>query len=75
MSLATNEKATGQVRAITYSKLNELKDWLKETMEQEMQTGQYALFKYARSQIKLFQKDPEKVKLTIPLKAPMGPPI
>ncbi len=76
MALATNEKASVQVRAIASLKLEELKSWLAFPPQQSTNdTAQRAHFFYAAAQIAQFQKDPKKMDLTPPSEPPDGPPI
>lgn len=75
MQLTADEKAAVQVRSIAYMKLDELKNWLSEQIESIEDEDQKAHCIYAVSQIKLFQENPDKVKLTVPLQPPIGPPI
>ena len=74
MSLAANERASNQVRAIAEFKLEELKNWL---MVQQRFPGsdQKATLFYAAEQIKRFQSDPKKMNLTKPNDPPDGQPI
>jgi hypothetical protein len=75
MKLAANEEAAAQVRSVAYLKLDELKDWLSQQAKSMADEDQKAHYLYAASQIKLFQDNPDKVKLTVPLNPPKGPPI
>ncbi len=75
MRLAADENASTHVRAISYLKLEELKDWLNKRINSTKDESQKAHYFYAASQIKLFQDDPNKVKLTAPLSPPSGAPI
>ena len=73
MALASNAAAPGQVRAITFGKLVELRayleaerggspDWLYQT-------------KYSISQIKNFENNPKEVNVPRPVEPPPGQPI
>ena len=73
--LAANEKAASQVRATTYLKLVELKDWLRGRLATETCQEQKAHFLYGMAQIAKFETDMEADKLTLALKPPQGPPI
>ncbi|MCK4646624.1 MAG: zinc-dependent metalloprotease [Candidatus Aminicenantes bacterium] len=75
MMLAADEEAPTQVRAIASLKLEELRRWLDKRMESIKDEDQRAHYFYACSQIKLFQENPEKIKLAIPLRPPAGAPI
>jgi len=75
MRLSSNEKTASQVRAVATTKLNELKEWLVLQLGVVKDEDQKAHYLYAVSQIKVFQENPEKVKLTAPLAIPKGPPI
>jgi hypothetical protein len=75
MKLATDEKASVHVRAVACLKLDELKNWLTKKINSIKDENQKAHYFYAVSQIRLFQDDPNKVKLTAPLSPPRGAPI
>jgi hypothetical protein len=75
MRLSADEQAPTQVRAIASLKLEELRRWLDKQMESLKDEDQKAHYYYACSQIKLFQENPEKVKLALPLRPPAGAPI
>jgi len=75
MKLAADESASVHVRAVAFLKLDELKNWLSKKRNSIKDENQKAHYFYAVSQIKLFQDDPNKVKLTAPLSAPRGAPI
>ena len=77
MRLAVDGRAAPQVRAIIFLKLNELKYWLSQevNVKRVKDESQRAHYSYALSQIDLFLKNPEKVKLAIPLSPPPGAPI
>jgi hypothetical protein len=75
MSLAANERASNQVRAIAEFKLDELKNWLLAQYRVTGNTNQRAYLVYAANQIKRFQDDPKKMNLTKPNDPPDGQPI
>ncbi len=77
MRLAIDERAAPQVRAIIFLKLSELKNWLSQQVKIKpvKDESQKAHYFYGLSQIDLFLKNPEKVKLVIPLQPPSGAPI
>jgi hypothetical protein len=74
LSLAINEHATTQVRAVASKEAAQLKGWLNgnkavgDPAQQAQQT-------YAAAQIEQFQKDPKKLELIPPAEPPDGPPI
>jgi hypothetical protein len=69
MNLAANDKAAYQVRAISYQKLDQLKNWLKGQQKVD------AHYLYALSEIVRFQENPKEIRLTLPLDPPPGAPI
>jgi hypothetical protein len=75
MSLAANERAPNQVRAIAELKLEELKDWLVAQQRVTADENQKAVLFYAAEQIERFQADPKKMNLTRPNDPPDGQPI
>jgi hypothetical protein len=75
MTLAADENASTYVRAVACLKLEELRNWLSKRINSTKDESQRAHYFYAASQIKLFQDDPNKVKLTAPLSPPPGAPI
>jgi hypothetical protein len=75
MSLAANERASNEVRAIAESKLDELEGWLMSHQSPAPESEQAAFMKYAEKQIKRFQEDPKKMNLTKPNDPPDGQPI
>jgi hypothetical protein len=82
MSLVADENNASQVRALAFLKLDELKRWLKRQMN-TVKDGEHlvtdpdqrAHFLYAVGKIELFQKDPSKITLPVPLSSPPGAPI
>jgi hypothetical protein len=82
MSLVADENNASQVRALAFLKLEELKRWLKWQMN-TVKNGEHlvtdpdqrAHFLYAVGKIELFQKDPSKITLPVPLSSPPGAPI
>jgi len=75
MSLAANERASNQVRAIAELKLEELKDWLAAQQRILENRNQKAYLRYAENQIKRFQEDPKKMNLSKANDPPDGQPI
>ena len=75
MSLANNNTAASQVRAISMLKLTELKEWLSKQVKLTGNAEQKAHFTLALTQIKMFEQDPRQLNLTRPLDPPDGSPI
>ena len=74
LTLATNERATTQVRAVASREAEQLKVWLNAN-KAAGDASQQAHLAYAAAQIEQFQKDPKKLELTAPAEPPDGPPI
>jgi hypothetical protein len=75
MSLAANERALNQVRAITSWKLDQLKTWATSQSRITTDQNHRAFLFYSLEQIKRFQEDPKKMNLTPPQAPPDGQPI
>ena len=75
MSLAANDRASNQVRAIASWKLEQLKTWLSTQRRLTTDENQRAFLFYSFDQIKRFQEDPRKMNLTTPQPPPDGQPI
>ena len=75
MSLAANDRASNQVRAIASWKLEQLKTWLNTQRRVTTDENQRAFLFYSFDQIKRFQEDPKKMNLTTPQPPPDGQPI
>jgi Met-zincin/Domain of unknown function (DUF5117) len=75
MTLAANERATNEVRAIAELKLDELKTWATTQANGMRDQNQRAFLLYAANQIRRFQDDPKKMNLTKPNDPPDGQPI
>ncbi|MDH4217358.1 MAG: zinc-dependent metalloprotease [Candidatus Aminicenantes bacterium] len=75
MRLAVDEMAAPSVRAMASLKLDELKTWLNEKIDSQKDERQKAHYFQAAWQIKLFQDNPDRIKLKAPLKPPEGAPI
>jgi Met-zincin/Domain of unknown function (DUF5117)/Domain of unknown function (DUF5118) len=75
MSLAANDRAANQVRAIASWKLEQLKTWLNTQRRVTTDENQRAFLFYSFDQIKRFQEDPKKMNLTNPQPPPDGQPI
>jgi hypothetical protein len=75
MSLAADEHASSQVRAVTLLKLDELKKWIasQENLLKDVETR--AEFFFARNQIDHFEKNPAEVHVAAPTTPPAGDPI
>jgi hypothetical protein len=75
MSLAADEHASTQVRAVALLKLDELKKWIgsQENLLKDVPTR--AEFFFARNQIDHFEKNPAEVHVTAPATPPAGDPI
>jgi hypothetical protein len=75
MSLAANERASNQVRAIASYELEQLKNWVARQRVAAVDENRRAFLYYSLEQIKRFQDDPKKVNLTQPQAPPDGQPI
>jgi hypothetical protein len=75
MALASGERASNQVRAISESRLASLKNWLLHQQDLTRDENQQAFLAYAANQIKRFQEDPKKMNLTKANDPPDGQPI
>lgn len=81
MVLAADTNAGTQARAIASLKLEELKNWLGNSLSggavsaARNDADWQAAYFYAEEQIKLFQSDPKKLDLTKPAAPPDGQPI
>src|SRR5690242_15399345 len=75
MSLAANDRASNQVRAIASLKLDQLKAWLSTQRRLNADENERAFVFYSVDQIKRFQEDPKKMNLTAPQQPPDGQPI
>jgi len=75
ISLASDEHASAQVRAIAALKLNDLKKWVITQAPSTKDDAVRAQLFFAESQIDHFQKNPAEVHLTTPAAPPDGDPI
>jgi hypothetical protein len=75
MSLAANEHAADQVRAIARLKLHDLNGWLNAPAGGRQTITDLAHISFASWQIEQFEKDPKQIELTTPADPPDGPPI
>jgi hypothetical protein len=74
LSLAMNDRATTQVRAVASREVEQLKVWLNAN-KAAGDASQQAHVAYAAAQVEQFQKDPKKLELSAPAEPPDGPPI
>jgi hypothetical protein len=75
MTLAANDHATDEVRAIASLKLRGLRDWLKAPISGRQIISDQAHIFFTTQRIELFEKDPKRIDLTAPVEPPDGPPI
>ncbi len=75
LSLAANERASAQVRALASLKIEQLKNWATTASHTATDESQVAHLKFAVAQIKRFETDPKQMNLTRPAQLPDGPPI
>jgi Met-zincin len=75
MSLAVNERASQQARAIASLKLEELKKWSTGAQTAAKDSEERAHLYFAATQIAQFQKDPKLIPIPTPAQPPDGPPI
>jgi hypothetical protein len=75
MSLAGNERASSQARAIAWLKLEELKKWGTGAQNGAKDGEERAHLYFAATQIAQFQKDPKLIPIPTPAQPPDGPPI
>ncbi len=75
MTLAGDDHASAQVRAIASLKLDELKQWIATQAPSAKDEARRAELFFAASQIERFQKNPTEVHLTAPAPPPDGDPI
>jgi Met-zincin/Domain of unknown function (DUF5117) len=75
MSLAADDGAATQVRAVASLKIAELKEWMSGQVKSATDESRRAQLAFAISQIDRFQKDPKQLNLTRPPQPPPGQPI
>jgi hypothetical protein len=79
MSLAANDQATDEVRAIASLELHQLKEWLVSQQSAAQGPGanfpQQAHYYYAAQQIEQFEKNPKQITVPRLPAPPDGPPI
>lgn len=75
MSLAADEPAPPQVRAVASLKLDELRGWTAAAFRSATDVGRRAQLFFAQQQIERFEKDPAAIKIPMPAPPPAGDPI
>jgi hypothetical protein len=75
ITLANDDHASAQVRAVAALKLNELKKWMATQAPSAKDDAMRAQLFFAESQIDHFQKNPAEIHLTMPAPPPDGDPI
>jgi hypothetical protein len=75
MSLAADEAAPPQVRAVAALKLHELGDWTAAAFKSGADESRRAQLFFAQQQIERFEKDPAAIKIPVPASPPAGDPI
>lgn len=75
MSLAANEKAPAQVRAVASLKLDGLKDWAATEYRSASDESRRAQLFFTQQEIERFEKNPAAVKIPEPAPPPAGDPI
>jgi hypothetical protein len=73
LSLASNDAASEQTRAIAFSKLDDLRKWAADRHAPE--PLQQAHLRFAAHQIEYFLKNPKEIPVSKPADAPDGSPI
>jgi hypothetical protein len=75
MKLAANEEAAMQVRAMAWLKLEELKNWLANAINQTTAENMKAHYLFAAARLSQFLSNPKDMQLSAPLTPPAGQPI
>ncbi|MDN5203195.1 zinc-dependent metalloprotease [Fulvivirgaceae bacterium BMA10] len=75
IKLATNQSTTYQVRAITFTKLDNLENWMRQQMNKVSGESQKAHLNYGIYTIQNFKKNPENYKNIDTVSPPDGSPI
>ena len=75
MRLAAHDRATTQVRAIAFSQLEMLREWLSQQVKALQDDDQKSHYIYALSEIARFQDDPQEFRFVEPMTPPPGAPI
>lgn len=73
MSLAADNAASEQARAIAFSKLQDLRSWLRTAAPKDSAQG--AHFQFAAHEIEYFSEHPAEIRVSKPADPPDGPPI
>ncbi len=75
MALASDDRASAEVRGVASLKLDELKKWIGTQAPLPKYEGMRAQFFFAQGQIDRFQRNPAEIHLTTPAPPPDGDPI
>jgi hypothetical protein len=75
MALASDDRASAEVRGVALLKLDELKKWIVKQSDLPKYEAMRAQFFFAESQIDRFQRNPAEIHLTMPAPPPDGDPI
>lgn len=75
MYLAVDKRSPTQVRAITFTQLAELREWLSKQIQVTQNKDQKSHYIFALDEITRFQDDPQEFRLVEPLVPPPGAPI
>lgn len=75
LSLAANDEASTQVKAIAHLEIDKLKTWLNSKVRSASDEDWKAHYNYALTLIDRFEKNPDDFKNETPLEAPPGQPI
>ncbi|HEY4613326.1 MAG TPA: peptidase, partial [Bacteroidota bacterium] len=75
MSLAANENAATQARALASTTIDELKSWMTQKLKTLKDPNQRAHLAFAAAQIAKFQENPKALPLPKPAEPPPGAPI
>ena len=75
MALANNDNASEQVRAVAFTKIDELRQWMARRLSSTKDSDWKALYMYSLAKIKQYQENPAKFKLPEPVTLPPGDPI
>jgi hypothetical protein len=73
LSLAANEAASEQARAIAFAKLDDLRKWAADRKDAD--ASQQAHYRFAAHQIEYFLRNPKEIRVTKPADSPDGSPI
>jgi hypothetical protein len=75
LGLASNDRASTQVRAAASLAVDQLRRWLNAAKASASDPAQKAHLAYAAAQVEQYQKDAKKLDLIAPSEPPDGPPI